>query len=154
MKRMEFLEMKDQKDIVVIAIWTEYLTSVYSAEQIASMLEYTDKGPNERKVLRNHYDEYLVEGGIAADKYRILAVFEGGGPERDVVFEWPFNWSTTIPSEFFPGRRSNSALEDIGDEIYSRSGVRDDMKRDELVKSIMGRPSIFPSFLYPTIQYR
>lgn len=53
------------------------------------------------ELLRNHHDEYLVEGGIVADEYRILAVFEGGGMERDVVFECPFYRSpTTIPSEF------------------------------------------------------
>jgi hypothetical protein len=97
---MEFLEMKGQKDILVIAVWTEYLTGVYSAEQIASMLEYTDKGPNERKVLRNHYDEYLVEGGIAADKYRILTVFEGGGTERDLSSNGPSIGQQQFPVNF------------------------------------------------------
>ena len=72
------------------------------------------------------------------------------GRKRDVVFEYPlYRVPTTIPDGFFPGRRSNNALQDLGDEIYNRSGVRDDMKRDELVKSIMAI-----AFLYPTFQYR
>lgn len=92
------------------------------------------------------------KGGIAADEYRILAIFEGGGAERDVVFECPaYRISTTIPSGFFPERISNNALKDIGDEIYRYSGVRDDLKRDELLRSIIGRPNV--SLPFPRIRY-
>lgn len=154
MRRRKMLEDSKKEGIVVIAVWTKDLTGVYSAEKVALMLEYPDTESSCRKRLPNHLDEYLVEGGIAADEYRILAVFEGGGTERVVTFECPFyKNSTIIPSEFFPGKRSNDALKDIEDEIYRRTGVRDDMKRDELVKGIMGRPHVFPTFLYPTIQY-
>lgn len=149
MRRREDLESEGEKDIVVIAVWAKNLAGVYSAEEVACRLGYSDTGLNPRRRLRNHHDEYLVEGGIAADEYRILAVFEGGGPERNVVFEWPFyQISTTIPSEFFPGRRSDNALGDIGDEIYEYSGVRNDMKRDELVKAITGSPQTFPIIQY------
>ncbi|QVM09593.1 hypothetical protein D8B26_004248 [Coccidioides posadasii str. Silveira] len=133
MKRQEYLEGDEKKDIVVIALWAKSLAGVYSAKEVAYTLGYSDTGPDPRKKLRNHHDEYLVEGGIAADEYCILAIFEGGGPEREVTFECPFyRISATIPSGFFPGRKSNNALEDIEDEIYSHSGVRDDRKRDEL----------------------
>ncbi|KAJ9372674.1 hypothetical protein DTO282E5_2707 [Paecilomyces variotii] len=145
-------EIQGRQDIVVIAVWAKGLTGVYSAQSVASMLGYSDTGPDRRRRIQHHRDEYLVEGGITADEYRILAVFEGGGKGRDVVFEYPlYKAPTTIPDGFFPGRRSNNALEDLGDEIYRYSGVRDDMKRDELVKSIMGP---IPAFLYPTFQYR
>ncbi|KAE8400819.1 hypothetical protein BDV37DRAFT_296696 [Aspergillus pseudonomiae] len=121
MAQRKYLESTRERDIVVIAVWTKGLASVYSAEE-------------------PYRDEYLVEGCIAADEYRILAIFEGGGTERDVVFECLFIYqaSTTIPNEFFPGRRSSNALEDIEDEIYYYSGVRNDMKRDVLVQVITG----------------
>jgi hypothetical protein len=116
--------------------WAEDLAGVYSAEEAAYMLGYSDAGPNPQKRLRNHHDEYLVEGGVAADEYHILAIFEGGGPERDVAFECSFyRISSIIPGGYFPGRRSNDALED----------VEDDKKRDELVKAISGRPRTFPT---------
>lgn len=141
-RRQEFFMETGRTDIVVIAVWAKDLNGVYSAEQVASVLKYPDE------MIRNHYDEYLVEGGIAADQFRILAIFEGGGAERDVVFECPFyKISTTIPSGFFPGRISDNALNDIGNEIYRHSGVHDDWKRDELVKSIVGRPCVSLPFL-------
>jgi hypothetical protein len=34
-------------------------------------------GSNVRKRLANHLNEYLVFGGIPADEYRILAIFNG-----------------------------------------------------------------------------
>ncbi|RJE18780.1 hypothetical protein PHISCL_08881 [Aspergillus sclerotialis] len=143
MRQREILRNGGENDIVVIAVWAKDLAGVYSAEDVASKLGY----PEERA--RVHRNEYLVEGGIAADEYRILAVFEGGGTERDVVFECPFYKN----GEFFPGRRSNNALDDIEGEIYRHSGVRDDMKRDELVKAIMCWPSILLNLLCLPIQY-
>ena len=75
----------------------------------------------------------------------VSLLFEGGGPERNVLFKWPcYQISTTIPSGIFPGRRSNNALGDIEDEIYSHSGVCDCMKRDALVKAINGSSLSFP----------
>ncbi|RAL03486.1 uncharacterized protein BO80DRAFT_284736 [Aspergillus ibericus CBS 121593] len=138
-KRRQDLEDKRERDIIVIAIWAKDMPGVYSAEEVACRLEYSNMNPAAQRRW-DHHDEYLVEGGIPADDYRILAVFEGGGPPRRVVFEWPgLQASTTIPTGFFPGRRSNNPLQDIADEIYSRSGARDDLKRDELVQAISGR---------------
>ena len=145
MQRRKQLENEKKIDVVVIAVWAKGLAGVYSAEDAASRLGYSDTG---RKKLYPHRDEYLLEGGLAADEYRILAVFEGGGRDRDVVFECPFyRIKVTIPSGFFLGRRSNNALGDIEDEIYSHSGVRDDKKRDELVKAIAENP-FFPALRY------
>jgi hypothetical protein len=61
---------------------------------------------------------------------------------------------TTIPRYFFPGKRSNNALEDIEDEIYSHSGIRDNTKRDELVKAITGSFQFFPIIQYTRLQKR
>ena len=141
-QRRQTLENKRETDIIVIAVWTENLPGVYSAERIAARLEYSDTGPNPRRRTWHHRGEYLVEGGIAAaDEYRVLAIFEGGGPPRNVVFKYPsYRLSATLPSGFFPGRRAEDALGDIEDEIYSHSGVRDDTKRDRLVRAITGTP--------------
>lgn len=150
MGQREYLESRGERDIVVIAVWTKGLAGVYSAEEAARKLGYSDIGLDTRRRLQPHRDEYLVEGGISADDYRILAVFEGAGPERNVVFECPFVYQipTTIPSGFFPGERSNNALEYIENEIYRHSGVRDDKKRDVLVKAITGSHQFFPIIDY------
>lgn len=133
----------------MVAVWAKGLAGVCSAEDAASRLGYSDTGLDIRKKLYPHCDEYLLEGGLAADEYRILAVFEGGGRERDVIFECPFyRIKVTIPSGFFLRWRSYNALGDIEDEIYSHSGVRDDKKRDELVKAIAGNPQFFPALRY------
>lgn len=147
MQQRKILEDEGRVDIVVIAVWVEGLAGVYSAEEAASRLEYIDTGLGPRK--SPHYEEYLVEGGIAADEYRILAVFEGGGLEHDAVFEYPsYRIQATIPSLCFLGRGSSYALEDIEHEIYSHSGVRDDMKRDVLVEAITGNQLFFPTLRY------
>ncbi|KAJ5751477.1 uncharacterized protein N7511_008442 [Penicillium nucicola] len=146
MQRRKQLENENKIDIIVIAVWAKGLAGVYSAEDAASRLEYSDIGRNK---LYPHHDEYLLEGGLAADEYRIVAVFEGGGRERDVIFECPFyRIRLTIPNGFFLERRSNNALGDIEDEIYRHSGVRDDQKRDELVKAIAGITQFFPALRY------
>lgn len=139
MQRRETLEREGETDIAVIAVWVEHLSGVYSAEEIAARLGYSDTGLDPQRKIWHHRDEYLVEGGIVADEYRVLAIFEGGGPPRNIVFEYPFyRIPATLPSGFFPGRRSHNALGDIEDEIYSHSGVRDNTKRGGLVRAITG----------------
>ncbi|KAL4962047.1 uncharacterized protein BDV14DRAFT_179193 [Aspergillus stella-maris] len=148
MQHRAHLQEKGISDVVVVAVWARGLMGVYSAEEAATKLGYNDMGltgmdPDERRKIRHHWNEYLVEGGIAADEYRILAIFEGGGPDRVVDFEWPeyrLRSSMAIPRDFFPGRRSGNALVDIACEIYSYCGVWDDMKRDQLVKAMTRSP--------------
>ncbi|KAL4985265.1 hypothetical protein BDW68DRAFT_165466 [Aspergillus falconensis] len=143
MRWRQVLQSQNQADIVVIAIWAKDLRGLYSAEDIAEQLGYPEFGPGtaDGMTVSAHRNEYLVEGGISPDEYRILAVFEGGGPDRTVVFENRFyHITTTIPDEFFPGKRSGNALQDVEDEIVSHLGVRDDRKRDELVIAISGSP--------------
>lgn len=94
-----------KRDIVVIAVWVGNLVDVYSAEVAASKLRYSDMGLDPARKLWHHCEENPVNGGIAADEYRVLAVFEGGGPDRNVIFAYPlYQISTPIPSGFFPGR--------------------------------------------------
>lgn len=149
MERHRLLENRE-REIIVIAIWSRDLFGVYDAESVATELGYFDTGSDRRRMVRNHRDEYLVDGGIAADEYCVLAVFEGSGPDRNVVFECPgmYRISTTIRGGFFSGNKSDNTLRDLEEEIYSHSGVRNDLKRDELVKSISGGFYNFPSIMY------
>ncbi|KAL5042241.1 hypothetical protein BDW71DRAFT_217091 [Aspergillus fruticulosus] len=124
-----YLEKKGERDVVVIAVWAKGLAGVYSAEEAATKLGYSDTGLDRRRKLWHHRDEYL-----------------GGGTEHEIVFECPlYQVPAMIPSGFFPGRRSGNALQDIACEIYSHSGAFDDMKRDELVKAITRNPQFFPT---------
>lgn len=149
MQLRERLQRDGKMGIVVIAVWAENLAGVYSAEEAASRLGYLRTGPDRRRRLQNHHDEYLVEGGIAPDEYRILGIFQGDGPEREVTFESQFyTISTKIPGGLFSGSRSTNALRDIEDEIFSHSGVRDDKKRDLLVHEIGGVSNIFAFLQY------
>ncbi|KAL4736615.1 hypothetical protein BDV11DRAFT_193493 [Aspergillus similis] len=139
----QVLQNQNRADIVIIAIWVKDLPGLYSAEDVAEQLGYPESEPgmNQGMTVSAHRDEYLVEGGIAPDEYRILAIFEGGGPDRTVIFESNlYHIKTTIPDEFFPGKRSGNALQDVDDEIRYRTGVQNERKRDELVKAISGSP--------------
>ncbi|KAL3471730.1 hypothetical protein BJX99DRAFT_262951 [Aspergillus californicus] len=151
-KRGAKMEKEEEECIVVIAVWAKGLRGVYNAVDVASTLGYSEKGTVSKRKIWDHRQEFLVDGGILANEYRILAIFEGGGPERPVVFECPmYRISTLVPSGFFCGRRTGNALRDIEDEIYSHTGVRDDQKRDELMKAIQGAPAnlfIFPNTTY------
>lgn len=120
------------------------MSGVCSAEEVAARLGYSDTGLDPHRKLWHHRDEYLVEGGIVADEYRVLAIFEGGVPPRNAVTECPFyRIPATILSEFFPRRRSNNVFGGYMEgECNNCSGVRDNMKRDELVKAITGTPQI------------
>ena len=64
-------------NVVVIAVWARGLAGVYSAEEAAFRLGSSDTGLDKNRKLRHHRDEYPLEGGIAAEEYRILAVFGG-----------------------------------------------------------------------------
>ncbi|KAL2801697.1 hypothetical protein BJX63DRAFT_416752 [Aspergillus granulosus] len=70
MQRRKKLEMEEETDIVVIAGWVEYLSGVYSAEEVAARLGYSDTGPDPQRKLWHHRDEYLVEGGIVVGSNR------------------------------------------------------------------------------------
>lgn len=126
------------------------MLGVFGAEEVASRLGYSDTGGDISRQIWHHRDEYLVDGGIPADEYRILAVFEGGGPDRDVVFSGDPKVPSSIPSGFFPGKRSSSALKNIGEEIYRHTGVYNDLKRGQLMKSIYGRDPFFNRFFEET----
>ncbi|KAL6229069.1 P-loop containing nucleoside triphosphate hydrolase protein [Aspergillus navahoensis] len=147
------MEWDKEEDIVVVAVWAKGLTNVYNALDAATTLGYTDTGTDPVRNIWDHRQEFLVDNGITADEYRILAVFEGGGESRLVEFECPlYRIVTVVPNKFFCGRRTEDALADIEDEILYCTGMRDDLKRDELMKAIA---NISPApFSFPTIIYQ
>jgi hypothetical protein len=53
--------------------------------------------------LLNHNDEYLLYGGILADEYQLLAVFDGY-QEQNITLDMPgFVGSTAVPKPFLNG---------------------------------------------------
>ncbi|KAL4904451.1 hypothetical protein BDW74DRAFT_179030 [Aspergillus multicolor] len=152
LNRRAEMEQDEEEDIIVVAVWAKGLTNVYNALDAATTLGYSDTGTEPVRNIWDHHQEFLVDNGIAADEYRILAVFEGGGESRSVKFKCPlYRIVTVVPDEFFCGRRTVDALVDIEDEIKCRTGSRDDQKRDELMKAIANvslAPSSFPTIIY------
>jgi hypothetical protein len=62
-------------------------------------------GSNARNRLANHLNEYLIFGGIPADKYRILAIFNGQKEQENIALSVPgLRGSTTVPDTFMNGR--------------------------------------------------
>lgn len=89
-------------------------------------LGYCDGGSNARNRLSTHLDEYLVFGGIPADEYRILAIFNGQKEQENIALRVPrlLRASATVPDAFMtdvPGITANEKLEN---EIYQHTGIR------------------------------
>jgi hypothetical protein len=126
LKRRRRLIQEGQKDVVIIAIWSKGLRNVYDAYEVAKTLGFCDGGSNARKRLAPHLHEYLVFGGIPADEYRILAVFNGQREQENIALSVPrlLSGSATVPDAFMtdvPGRTANEKLEN---EIYQHTGIR------------------------------
>ncbi|KAJ5568971.1 hypothetical protein N7450_011457 [Penicillium hetheringtonii] len=64
MQRRKKLEEEKETDIIVIAVWVEHRSAVYSAEEGAARLVYSDTGLDPQRELRYHRDEDLAEGDI------------------------------------------------------------------------------------------
>ena len=62
---------------MVVATWAKGMCNACDTYEVARTLGYQSDSKDERRRLQNHYDEYLVRGGIATDEYRLLAVFDG-----------------------------------------------------------------------------
>ena len=153
MTRRERLKEQGKTDIVVIAVWAKGLCGVYDAEATIPYLNRLGLRPQLNA--RKHADEYLVDGGVLDNEYRILAMFRGGGDKnRDVTFICPDYYKVTVrlPSGYFPEEQTDliepgeksRALEQLEDEIYRHTGVRDDLYRDKLVMAFCGPPLLFP----------
>lgn len=116
---------KGEKDVVIIAIWSKGLHNVYDAYEVAKALGY-DSGSNTRNRLANHLDEYLVFGGIPADEYRILAIFNGQKEQEIALSVVPglIEGSATVPDAFLTDVPGKTAKEKLENEIYRHTGIR------------------------------
>jgi len=126
------------QSVVVIAVWLDGL-EVYDAYDIARHLSMDRP--------EQHLGEFLLQGTIWADSYRILAMFYGNLPLEDVALStqgWIFEAS--LPGGFtrytqtaiIDTRTPRDVTKDLEDEIYSFTGTRGGVKLDCLLRSICG----------------
>ncbi|RHZ53111.1 uncharacterized protein CDV56_104050 [Aspergillus thermomutatus] len=136
MQRRQMLINDNEGDVIVVAVQAKNLVGVNSAERVAEALGYRDENNDPRR-RPCHRDEYLVFGGVAPDDYAVLAVFEGREPCVSVTFNIPsFEYSGQIPGNSLPGQAERGPLVALEDEMYRRTGRKDDLVRDELVRTI------------------
>lgn len=56
------MESKGERDIIMIIIWSRDLFDIYDAERVATVLGYSNTGSDRQQIVRNHQDEYLING--------------------------------------------------------------------------------------------
>ncbi|KAJ2987847.1 hypothetical protein NUW58_g4286 [Xylaria curta] len=127
------------QNIVVIAVWLGG-RHVWDAHSVARDLGC----PN----LQQHRNEYLLYGGIAADEYRILAMFHGDHKLEPVkLCVTGSNFEVSLPGDFvgylcrlpmnsFGITEPQDITEDIMLEVYSHTGDKGGFKLDYLLSSI------------------
>lgn len=140
-RRRKLIE-KGESDVVIIAVWSQGLLSVYNAYDIANWLGYLQRSLDKRRRLGHHLSEYLVYGRISCDEYRILAIFEGTSDQTDInlnVAGLDFNLQgrTTIPGSFMTDAPGETADEKLEHEIYLRTGNRGDSTQLLCLKAAM-----------------
>ncbi|KAJ6128445.1 hypothetical protein N7471_009662 [Penicillium samsonianum] len=135
MRWRDWLEKEGHTDIKVVALWAKDMGNVYEAMPVALSLIYPNTGSDRRRKLQNHENEYLVDTGVNYED-RILAVFRGGADLRYITFDGPcYEITASVSSDYFLGQGKNP-LEDLEDEIFRRTRLRDDLWLDQLVKLI------------------
>ncbi|KAK7177457.1 hypothetical protein PSPO01_16495 [Paraphaeosphaeria sporulosa] len=124
MQRRQWLIQGGMKRIVIVAIWTKDLRNVYDASEVAEWLGYKNDGKDKRRQIRHHYDEYLIYGGISADEYRLLTVFDGQ-QEKEVTLGIPgLVGSTIVPATFPNGTPEATVQEELQNAIYLHTGIK------------------------------
>ena len=119
LRRTQWLIEQGERNVVIIAIWSKGLRNVYDGYDAAKKYEW----PTKR--MENHLDECLVYGGISADEYRVLVIFNGAREWVDVPLGVPgLRSSTTIPDSFMRDVPGDSAEEKLENEIYRNTGIR------------------------------
>ncbi|KAK7575396.1 hypothetical protein V3481_017356 [Fusarium oxysporum f. sp. vasinfectum] len=138
-KRKQILRM-GARNVIIIAVWLKNKPFVYSAYDFA-----IDHGFPDDQV-RCHEGEYLVYGGIPAEEYRILACFRGDNlldEELDLTpfVSAPWKYRVSIPAGSLPIPANTSGAEALKMELYSLTGVLNDLKFFLLVLSLSGYSS-------------
>lgn len=124
-KRRQWMLASGAKSVAIIAIWAKDLR-VYDAYDAAKALGYDNDGSGNRRRLKYHEGEYLVEGGIVADEYRVLAIFDGIGEMESIKQDTPgiVGGSAAVPPEWLRGAPGVTMIEKIEMEIYGNTGIR------------------------------
>lgn len=140
MIRMQRFIEQGARDVVVLAVWLEGL-EIYDAYGVAGRLQPAHQD--------RHLDEFLLRGAIDSESYRIMAAFDGNREQEDVTLTTispRIICTATIPRGFtrcaqfsaFGQAPSRDATVNIRDELYSRTGTRDEVKLDSLLRRISG----------------
>jgi hypothetical protein len=147
--RRRWLLEEGANNVTIIAVWVKDLHYVHDAYDIATALRYTDdnrdgaRQPRQPRQLRHHFGEFLVEGGIRADDYRILATFDGDGPERLVSLSIPrLRVEVMVPGDFAQSAMASTPTQKLEDEVYSCTGVKCNQKFERLVCRMGNVPSL------------
>ncbi|EED18031.1 conserved hypothetical protein [Talaromyces stipitatus ATCC 10500] len=128
LKRRRKLIGKGRQDVVIIAVWSKGLHNVYDAYEAAKTLRYRDG---------NVFDGHPQNQGIAADEYRVLAIFDGQNELEGVPLSVPgLIGPVTVPS-FIPHTPRGTMKEMLEEQlqeclriqIYSRTGIRGDSEQ-------------------------
>ncbi|KAL6690420.1 hypothetical protein J3F84DRAFT_211737 [Trichoderma pleuroticola] len=136
LRRRQFMLSWAAEEVVIVAVWLKGLPLVYDALRIAEDLGLDNLGR-----FRN---EVLVHGGVSADSYRILAILPGNGNIKEAVLHLDgLDTEVHIPGEFIDGVSIKrdiggkpDATELLRDELYTRTGTRDDANFIPLVLSM------------------
>ncbi|KAI4164367.1 MAG: hypothetical protein LQ342_002014 [Letrouitia transgressa] len=140
-RRRKLIE-KGEKDVVIIAIWSKELLNVYDAYDVAKMLGY----PGKR--LEYHLDEFLVYGGISADDYRVLAIFDGQKEQEDIALHMSgLQGSITVPDSFMTDIPGRTAKEKLENEIYRNTDIRGDSEQMRYLAEVLAGASRLPWLL-------
>ncbi|KAJ8070714.1 hypothetical protein OCU04_001085 [Sclerotinia nivalis] len=118
LKRRNWLLNQKYTGISIIAIKAQTLSNLYSAYEVATLLGY----PQDK--LGRHRREYLVWGGIPADDYRILAIFDGDGSEKAVSL-FGGTVEVVLPGNWARDTVGEDLREKLLEEIYILTGVWD-----------------------------
>lgn len=138
-KREDFIK-KGATNVVIVAVWSKGLTRIHDAYNIAGAL-----GIGERDL---YLHEVLLWGGISADEYRILAVFDGMGQPIFAMLSLPgCQMEVRLPLAFIRRVQEETGIathhhpdgtNGLQSEVYMLSGTTDNKRFFRLALCIGG----------------
>ncbi|OAQ96633.1 hypothetical protein LLEC1_07523 [Akanthomyces lecanii] len=130
LRRRQWIISRGASAVSIIVVWLKGLTGTYDAFDLATNLGFRST---------DHFlPEILVHGGIFADSYRILTVIRGTQEVTDAALSVEGLMAmVTLPRELVTGQQASILLgihhlpdfsDRLRDEIYTHTGVRDELK--------------------------
>jgi hypothetical protein len=142
LRRRHALIQEGHQNVVIVAIWAKGMRNVYDAYEITRSLKLL-KGEDPDKDFE-HFNEYLVHGGISADEERVLAIFDGQREHVGIHLRVPvpglpgsttisklktIPGSVTIPESVMINTPGSTARQKLEYAIYQRTGLHGDSKQ-------------------------